>query len=376
MSSEGQTPPANRASKANIVSVLRGEVVAGELPLGSRLPNRRELGRRFSASSVTVQRAMDRLMQDGFVYADGPNGTFVSPYPPHLYRYGLLFPSQPADPNQWRRFAATLCDEARHLDPETHRTIAIYYNINAHADSDDYRRLLRDLRTQRLAGLIIVDNPSRLIGTPILEEDAPPRVAIMEEPGLPKSPALGHDAHSFIDKALDHLQQQGRRNIAILTGEHPAGLGFHDYLMSALAARDMVLRPYWLQGVFVGHPELAHNLMWLMMNPQQDQRPDGLIIYDDNLVEDAVAGLIDSGVRVPQDLDIVVHANFPWTIPTAIPVARIGYHAGRTLDACLDLIERQRRGESVPRLSQMPAIEEEHASAHIAPAELQTVGAV
>ncbi len=69
-------------TKTSIADSLRRGIVGGEFPSGSRLPNRRQLAERFGASSVTVQRAMERLVRDGFVYADGPNGTFVTPHPP------------------------------------------------------------------------------------------------------------------------------------------------------------------------------------------------------------------------------------------------------------------------------------------------------
>src|SRR5690606_23591172 len=196
--------------------------VHGQFPCGTRLPNRRDLVRRFGASSVTIQRAVDRLIADGFIYTDGPNGTFVAPNPPHISRYGLLLTSHPRHTQSWRRFSAVLCNVARDLYPEGDRTIAVYYDIDGKSQTDDYRRLIRDLRSHRLAGLIIAGEPDRLFGTPALEPDSPPRVALMEEAVGPDMPVIGHDRYSFIDKALDFLRGQGRKNIAFIGGERIA----------------------------------------------------------------------------------------------------------------------------------------------------------
>ena len=50
-----------------ITDVLRREILEGMLKPGDRLPTRVLLEKSFSASSVTVQRAMDSLLRDGFI---------------------------------------------------------------------------------------------------------------------------------------------------------------------------------------------------------------------------------------------------------------------------------------------------------------------
>ena len=347
-----------RISKGVVLHFLRDQIVTGKWIPGSRLPSRREIIRQFGASSVTVQRAMDHLMLDGFAFADGPNGTFVAVHPPHLARYGLLLPSHPEDHSVWRRFTTVVVSEASRLVSNPRRTLAPYYDINVHQDSEDYKRLLRDLRAHRLAGLVSMGTPAALLAPALIGPDAPPRVAFMESPALPDTPALWHDHHSFIDQTLNYFQQRGRRRIAIISGEHYGDFGIREYLLSSMESRNMFHPPYWFQSMFVGHPELVTNIAWLLLQGKPQERPDGLIITDDNLVDDAVVGVQKSGVLVPTDLDVVVHANLPWPAPDAIPVHRIGYPIVQTLEAALDLIDRQRRGEQVPHITYIPAVVE------------------
>ena len=72
--------------------------------------------------------------------------------------------------------------------------------------------------------------------------------------------------------------------------------------------------------------------------------PDALLISDDNLVEHATAGLVAAGARVPEDVEVVAHCNFPWPTPSVLSVERLGYDAREVLDRCLRAIDDRRSG--------------------------------
>ena len=96
-----------------------------------------------------------------------------------------------------------------------------------------------------------------------------------------------------------------------------------------------------------------------MMAANPKDRPDSLLILDDNLVEAATAGLVDAGVRVPRDMTVVARCNFPHPAPSAVPVMRVGYDVRELLSVCLDGLMRQRRGEPVPDITWIPLVNEE-----------------
>src|ERR1043165_1634150 len=79
-----------------IVQELREQIVAGELAPGSRLPTRESIGQKYGAGANTWKRALDKLRDDGFIKSSGRNGTHVCPEPPHLTRYGVVFPDTPS----------------------------------------------------------------------------------------------------------------------------------------------------------------------------------------------------------------------------------------------------------------------------------------
>lgn len=334
-----------------IVHDLRRKIVQGEWPPGSRLPTRPEIEKAFGASRVTVQRALDCLIKDGFVYANGRQGTFVSQEPPHLTRYALVFPAVPSDGPRWVRFWTALANEAIGLRGAQERDLALYHGVDGHVDGEDFRRLVHEVRAHRVAGLIFASSPHLVRGTPLLDEPHLSRVAIASAGASLEMPTVEPDRRSFFVRTLDHFLACGRRRIAFI---NPPGI-VEASLFALLAERGLVARPHWCQTVHQSTPAAARNCVHLLMHAGQAERPDALLISDDNLVEHATAGLIAAGVRVPEDVEVVAHCNFPWPTPSVMPVKRLGYDARQVLGACIESIDRQRRGESVPPATKIAA---------------------
>ncbi len=348
--------PADR--KNQIEAHLRDQIVMGPWGPGSRLPNRAEIEQQFGTGPGTVQAALASLARDGFILSRGSKGTFVTPNPPHLSRYALVFPHHPV-PNElghWARFWTALTQEALAVEKTGVRRLPAYYGVDGHADSEDFVQLVRDVEAHRLAGLIFTSRPSNLQHTPLLEHAGIPRVALTSA-SFSGVPTLALDQRSFLEKALKYLASRGRNKVAIMmTPRSWSSLNVTDII----AENGMETRPYWLQRINLMSPETARECAHLLMKCRDE--PDSLIIADDNIVEYATSGLVSAGVRVPEELEIVAHCNFPYPTPSVLPVQRLGFDARSVLTACLDLIDRQRRGETVADFTLIPAYFEEELS--------------
>lgn len=333
------------AKKNEIVSQLRAHIVTGKIPPAGRLPTRRELGIQYRASLPTVQQALDVLVSDGFVHSRGTRGTFVVDDPPHLSRYALVFPRHPyATDAYWTRFWTALANEAIAIERTSALHVPIFYGIDGHTDTEDYQRLLGELESHTLAGLIFATQPSGLRGTPLIDHPDVPRVAIMG-PGFESLHIgrVGLDAASFFDRAVEYLIQRGRKRLAFISRSEDTG---RVPLFDAAVARNGVSSPpWWRQFVPIAPPDCAAHVAMLLTHPNQTERPDGLFIADDNLVESVTSGLTRAGMRVPEDMDIVAHCNFPWQPPSILPVKRLGFDSRQALRACMANIDAQRRGE-------------------------------
>lgn len=341
-----------------IAGQLRCQIVEGQLLPGDRLPTRVEIEQQYQASPGTVQSALEQLRRDGFTVVRGRLGTFVAPDPPHLTNFALVFPIFPGDNSRtWVRFWSALVHEANLLQKAGKRRITCYYAVNEHQDSEDYRALLEQVQSLRLAGIIFATHTQMLQGSPILTEPGIPRVSISSAEYQSNMSRVGTDINSFWKRAFESLKGSGCRRIAVLCG--PATSTTLQETAALAAEYGLELPPPFLQGMHLGAPHLARNLVHLLFSGPAGQRPDGFIVADDNLVEHASAGLLASGVQVPKDVKVVVHCNFPWPSASVIPAKRLGFDAREVLLAALSSLERQRgKGNAGPAVS-IPALFED-----------------
>jgi DNA-binding LacI/PurR family transcriptional regulator len=353
-----QRRPAKRkrpaVKESRILEHLRQQIVGGLLTPGMQLPKRTELEREYNVSPLTLQRALQQLIDDGFLFAKTGQGTFVAANPPHLSRYGLLFPFHPGDRAMWSSYYAALNNEAELYLRAHPNKLAIYYGLEVLDRLDERDRLIADVQSHRLAGLVFASRPHNFQGTPLLEEPQIARVAVMADPGF-DIPSISLDGKSFVVKALDYLQSRGRKHIAMLNNS-TMGQNWFDLVRREMGKRDMVTFPYWTHGVHITAVEWARNLVQLLFQGPKELRPDAVFISDDNLVPQATAGLLAAGVNVPEDVDVVAHANFPWPTQSLTPAKRLGYDAREVLELCLASIDRQRQGDSVAAVTSVKSL--------------------
>jgi DNA-binding LacI/PurR family transcriptional regulator len=336
-----------------IAQEIRRRITQGQFAPKTRLPTRDEVGREFNASRMTVQRAFNQLMRQGFIEARTRQGSFVAAHPPHLCRIGLVFPRRPGKYAPWPRFWLALQQAAEAMSESARRQLPIFYSGEARPESEDYLQLVRELQNHRLGGLMFMNQPEDLIDSPVLNESGLPRVAIMAEPLVRQMPVVFPDLGAFIDRALDLILDRGRKRIAIVTPGHQEG--HVDHIRSAVHARGLVMRPSWLQIAGPFARGSARGIAMLLMDRPPEERPDALVVTDDNLVEEAISGLVAAGVRVPEDLVVIAHCNFPAAPVTALDVVKLGFDAYELLQRCVEIIDQQREGQDVPSKTLLPA---------------------
>ncbi|MBS3763703.1 MAG: GntR family transcriptional regulator [Planctomycetes bacterium] len=354
-------PPRERTK---LVKRIRGRILDGQYGPGDRLPTRREIKRTSGKSLVTVQRALSDLKKQGFLSARPGDGTYVVERPPHLYRYGFLLPASPDGPGN--HFFKALRAEALHFEKQSKREMVFYEGVSGPVLSDAYEKLLSDVRSHRLAGLISLSYPAYLEGTPILKEPDLPRVAIGQ--GEPRSNAsvVRIDQNEFLKRSLEYLQEKGREKIAVVLvlafSRSMEPDAWRAQLEPLLQERGMTTKTSWIQAVDCYSEHWAANTSRLLGEMVDRSGPDGLVIADDNVVEPVTRGLVEAEVKIPEELEIVAHCNFPWPTPSAAPVKRIGFDLHRVLECCFELIDRQRQEGKAPGMLEVPPVLEENAT--------------
>lgn len=87
---------------SQIGAILRERILSGHYPNGRRMPSIRSLSQEFSASPVTMVRALDELENEGFVRRVERQGVFVSlpeKMPERVLKFSFCFPPQSFEPD-------------------------------------------------------------------------------------------------------------------------------------------------------------------------------------------------------------------------------------------------------------------------------------
>jgi len=337
-----------------VQAALRDRIVRGAYRPDQRLPTFDTMEREFSVSRMVLQQAVSRLCQDGFVRTVRRKGLFVAKAPPHLYRIALLFPDAPGDPG-WPRMNTAMVNESRrlaHEHPEWQFQLCDGV-MNPLTGPEMLASIEADTRAHRLAGLIFTPRTMDLGRRPLLANPALPKACVCAADDVDVAANISVDSVALYQRALKRLADKGRRRIAIVHRSDTTTFLNHEALFAACGLR--LHRP-WIQWVGRDHPQFAKPLVTLLLDRPAGERPDGLIIADDNLIEHAAAGIVTTGLRVGRDLDVVAHCNWPWPLPSVLPFERIGFDATDILRRSMEAIILQGQGRVPQRLQKVPPL--------------------
>ncbi len=358
MSEESPQRLIPKLKEDRVLRQIRKLIINGKYAPGSRLPTRSELEDEFEVSRQTMQNVFDSLLNEGFVEARGRHGTFVTEHPPHLSNYGLVFTQHPSEKDGWPNFWTAIFNEAQALHRDGRRHFHAFYGGSFDdSGSGSYQDLLEMVTSGRLAGLIFPARPFHLIGTPILEQPGMPRVIFSGADIAPGALQIELAFEHFYEIALDHLRKCGRSRVAFfMSNGYNATLW--PRIMELCQEREMQTRFEWFHGIDPLRPTWSSRVAALLARLPQADRPDALIIGDDNLVSQTMSGLMRgrNGMDLPQDIDVVAHANFPWVTPSPVPITRVGFDVNQIVRTCVESIDLQRRGEHPPAKTRITPI--------------------
>lgn len=332
---------------------LRESIVTGAWAPGKRLPTRRDLCTEFDCSTITIQMAMDTLAADGFVRSAGRYGTFVHEQPPHLTDIAVVFPPQSVETNHFWVALDNTIKSAKFPGFK----LTCWYGVDPHVDNVPYTSLCERVDQGSLAGILFVTSPYMFLKSPLLTKRLDiPRVAFASNWNHPEASlsTIEFKHASFAERAVARLAQNHCRRLAIVT--YPDDN--YEAWLEISKRHGIELRPYWYQGVNQASPVTGRNLARLLFREGQADKPDAVIIADDNLLEPLTLGLVDAGMRVPHDVCILAHCNFPWPTKSAVPVIRLGQDTRGLLELAINMLA-QTRGKASTIKSSVDAVFEE-----------------
>lgn len=338
--------------KSNYIAEdLRSQIVNRVYGPGDRLPTRDKLVIQYDVSKVTVQRALKSLMDDGLAEARVGRGTIVSLASPHLTKYALLFPKgeESSLGNQlWTAFV----NEAKNLPEEA--KIELHYGFDGREGNERYQELLNDVENRRIAGLMFASHPYLLENTPILDQPGIPRSVIMTPQAAWNFPVVTFDGESIRQKFVKKVSELKCKRVAIISSDSDDS-GSLSELLKCFEQKGIKINPDWIHGLSYDKSFWVKSLTRLLMAGPAGQRPDCLLVLNDNLLPNVSQALTELNLIPPRDLQLISHCNFPWPTFSAVPVTRVGYCITECLQAMMKQINDQQNKKNPQKIITLPA---------------------
>lgn len=326
-------PPIQKSGKSTrTADRIRRQIVDGTYPPGLRLPVWSELAPLLGVTKPTLSNAVSVLKKQNFL-ATGRRGTFVSEHPPHLNRFAIVYNSHPGD-SCWTRNMQTIESIKHEVAEQMQVKIDSCHDVRK--DSQARNDLLMKMRENLYCGVLLMSPDS------FEERDIPA--------GFPHyfmstrclgSNCLLLDHNSFVRKAVDALVEESCKRIGIISNRQWKLDVYRDQLEASGLPSDCI----YLQTVAATQdPGAAENLTALLFSLPDDQRPDGLIITDDNLTIHVFKGLLQKQIRIPKELRIVEHCNFPSDNTGLFQTIKLGYDKYELLTQVITNLKSVRDG--------------------------------
>jgi len=350
---------------SRVMQALRQGLVAGTYQPGERLPSQAILTKRYGVSQPTLQRAINLLVEEGFLVSKPRVGVYVHDHPPHISRYALILPRPSRVPSH---ITSRFFDSLFHV-AATHNEQAIdgieFKAINLPIGVEEKRiankkfnSLCHEIEQHRFAGLIYAGGVRVIMNQPSVRDSGIPQVILGAKDLQYHSVALDHEA--FLKMAAQYIHEQGRTRLAVIS---MAGSSARQVINQSVVP--IKIPPRWSHAIHIDNAEAAVNLMRLLLHGDEANRPDALLITDDNLTEYVLAGVLAKGLSVPDDLLIVSHANFAIKPRPLIPVTYLGYDTKEILSAAVRVCRQAKQQADVSPITKwiMPHFDLEPSSA-------------
>jgi DNA-binding LacI/PurR family transcriptional regulator len=303
-----------------VEEAIRKEILAGKKP-GETLAPEPELAKQFSVSLVTVRQALAELAKAKLIVRQRGRRTCVAERPLARKHVGVLLETDIATPGLAPYYLKFFQELRLALDKVglRNRPYLGFRLQDIALRGLQCQDLIDDLNFNRISGIVRVgaENCDATLemyaerGIPYLDQ------RLFEE-GRPDSTAT-----ILIRNALRYFKERNRTRLAILAWDDPSNSkdpAFSELLKKEAVAFGFDLDPRWMdfqaKATLKGMGWERFRDLWLA----QENKPDALIVWDDTLFPDCQTAMLNMGVQVPRDLDVVAFRSDAVEFDLAYPV--------------------------------------------------------
>jgi LacI family transcriptional regulator len=325
---------------------LRRRIVAGTIPVGTRIPPHRDLAVQYGVSVITVNKALSGLVSEGVLTSHVGRGTFVAVRPAATNgssastTVGFVL----------RDLSSPFFSLVAHGAQQRADALGVgllFASSSNRVDREDEQ--IRRLRTLGVHGLIVVSmsRTYRLNETiQALHDSDFPYVMVSYTHG-DDVPFVGVDLEQAGYLAGAHLASLGHRRIGYVADKIGSlngalrGAGFRRAMRDAgVPVLDELMMEYPLEGEWNDYDSgvaISEKIAAL------DPLPDAMFVFNDLGALGLQDGLLDRGIRVPDDIGVMGLDDIELAARARVPLSTVRQPmdaiGARALDAVLGRIQ-------------------------------------
>ena len=335
-------PPLRRNTTIwrTIAEHYRARILSGELRPGDKLPTARAMAKLFRTSVFSVQHAMAFLVHEGFVDRGHGIGTVVLARVERLTRVGIVVYTGAWIPETYWKAATLLAEK---LEAAGCRPVTL---LERHDPNGDVKHLLEAIRALDIQGVIALNAPEEALAS--LSKF---RIPLVASSAALKNRRVELGSSGFGELAVRAALAAGRRRPALLT-TFPEGHRA-DFLARAAKAGLRVpkenvaeIRGFNENGLASTARRAFEAVRGLLARPAA-LGPDALAVFPDDILPGVVQAVYASGLRVPEDLLLVLYRNLGVEKFVSLPAVWIEADVDAMATAMVDMLGRIFLGEKV-----------------------------
>ncbi len=300
---------------SRIAAVLRDQLEKGDYKAGDRFPSQNELAKQFRTSTVTSREALAQLVQEGLLEKRFGSGTYV--LDPNANRHVAVLMELDIGHPRTSFFFTRLAQSVRLELEKANLKVRLYTGHTA--PGAEFKGLTcpdfqEDIHANRISGVIAIALPSFTEWAHSLVERNIPLVGgdaygtIIDHPGM-------------IRAGVRRLVEDGRKRLALIgSGGSAMTALFRDTLKEHGLESDAAWVPE------TGGQPASLGLGWRLFRDvwsARPQKPDGLLVMDDMIFQDAAMAILEADIRVPADLVVVTESNRGHAMHCPFPAIRL-----------------------------------------------------
>jgi DNA-binding LacI/PurR family transcriptional regulator len=334
---------------------LRERFQSGHWPPDSKLPSTLELAQRWGTQPALVHQAMVRLVKEGYLMRRRGLGTFVRDRARRLACLGVYYPSDiwgNAEQHFFRVLHHLLLGELGK------RKIVLRTCIDSRPTNQQgkaFPELLDAVNAHQIEGVLVpFGSPEHL---PWFNRLTVP-VAFLSTAPIPNRATF--DLPQLARLSLEQLAARGCRSAGLISMTHPFAANpdgsRHEYMrfleqfVQTAADLGIRIKDEWMrlpqvpaEGAPVLHERFGYEQLQFLL--ALADRPAGLVVNPDSAARGVILGLLEKQVRLPQELQLVVHRNRGIDLLCPLPAVYIESDPMAAAQALTRLIDVQFRGE-------------------------------